>query len=296
VNVEILRSKTLPLFLEYCSRNEKAHDESYLSAGELKKFTIKDNITFILTDSENENSIKGVFSIMLNRKRRVRIYHVEEGNSDEYLLLHKAMINELKKSEEVCSYSMFITEPGNESIIEILNDLGLNLLRFIFVLERELSPVETAIMPEGYTLNSMNFPDDAAVWAEIRNLSMKNLLGYKYYGKDFFLNMNKEEEYLNECTLILRHGDKAVGIIKAEQDDQENGIFGFIGPIAVLPDYQGKGLGRYMLRHTVNILTEKYNWPSSLCVNAENEDALKLYLQEGFRKTEIVREMSYSNY
>lgn len=294
MTIEVLNSRTVPEFLEYCRKYEKAHDESFLSPGELKKFRLEENITLILKDTEDDNPVKGAFCLIPERNNRARIFHCEDGEFRSYMMLHKKMLNELEKQGASQSYSLFITEPRNESTINIMTDLGLGLLRYIYVLERELLPVGKCTLPEGYTLSPMKFPEDAGDWADIRNTSMKDLLGYKYYGRDFFLKMNEEEEYLEDCTLILRDGDKAVGIIKVEQEHQENRSSGFIGPIAILPSHQGQGLGRCILRSAINILIEKYNWPVSLCVNAENEDALALYLQEGFIKTEIVREMGFS--
>lgn len=295
MNVELLCSRTVPAFLEYCIRYEKVHDESFLSSAELNKFRVEENITFILKETKKENRIKGVFSLMPERNNRVRIFHAENGNSGDYMMLHREMLRELEKRGGTQNFNLFITEPENESTINIMTALGLVFLRNIYVLERELSTIEESSLPDGYTLTAMKFPEDAEDWADVRNRSMKNLLGYQYYGSDFFLKMNKDDEYLEDCTLILRDGSWAVGIIKIEKDVQKSKTFGFIAPIAILPDYQGKGLGRSILRSTISILNEKYKWPVSLCVNAENEDALRLYLQEGFRKTEIVREMGYSD-
>ncbi|MDA3812207.1 MAG: GNAT family N-acetyltransferase, partial [Spirochaetaceae bacterium] len=84
-----------------------------------------------------------------------------------------------------------------------------------------------------------------------------------------------------------------VGVIKVSKDEQENENFGFIGPIAVLPEYQNKGLGRNMLRAIVRLISE-WGWKSSLCVNADNKDAISLYLKEGFKKIETIISMDFN--
>ncbi len=59
-----------------------------------------------------------------------------------------------------------------------------------------------------------------------------------------------------------------------------------IGPVAVLPSYQGKGLGRVLLRAMLICAHEKSYKSVILSVNADNESALSLYTKEGFKKAE----------
>lgn len=56
-----------------------------------------------------------------------------------------------------------------------------------------------------------------------------------------------------------------------------------IGPIAVLPRFQGHEFGRLLLRKALR-LSLKHKLESALSVNAANEKALSLYLKEGFEK------------
>ncbi|MNW68105.1 ribosomal-protein-alanine N-acetyltransferase [compost metagenome] len=59
-----------------------------------------------------------------------------------------------------------------------------------------------------------------------------------------------------------------------------------IGPLALLPEYQGKGLGRVLLRAALHLSKNKGYNRSILCVNAENERAQALYTGEGFKQVE----------
>ena len=61
-----------------------------------------------------------------------------------------------------------------------------------------------------------------------------------------------------------------------------------IGPLAIIPEYQGKGLGRILLRTILNFAKDKNYKRTILCVNAENERAKALYIQEGFKQVEGV--------
>ncbi|HQJ24170.1 MAG TPA: N-acetyltransferase, partial [Bacillota bacterium] len=56
-----------------------------------------------------------------------------------------------------------------------------------------------------------------------------------------------------------------------------------IGPLAVLPGYQGKGLGRALLRAILAYAGERRT-DAVLSVDSTNESALRLYSEEGFKK------------
>lgn len=66
-----------------------------------------------------------------------------------------------------------------------------------------------------------------------------------------------------------------------------------IGPLAILPAYQGKGLGRQLLRAALDFAQKKKYKKAMLCVNADNERAKKLYLKEAFVQIEGVVAYEY---
>ena len=285
-----LSGEWLSRFLDYCRRHENDYDESFLSKDELSAFDADDNPTLLLAQGEY---VVGAISVMPKRDARIRIFHVEEPRLEYYRALHQGMVKILKTELSRRSYNLFIPADCDQ-IIKILSILKFRIERYVFVLERDAVPVNPATFPEGYNLKPMVFPGDVPHWARIRNSVMSALKGFVYYPEESFAEMNRESDFLPEATLILRYGDKLVGIIKAARDEQNSGVFGFIGPIAVIPEYRGRGLGRNMLREIVRIIQQKNGWRSSLCVNADNEDALTLYLREGFEKTETVLAMVYS--
>jgi mycothiol synthase len=88
--------------------------------------------------------------------------------------------------------------------------------------------------------------------------------------------------------LLLCRGTEPVGIVKVGEDDFDGETVAEIGPLALLPDWQGRGLGRQLLRAALCFAQESGYGQAGLCVNAENERAASLYLQEGFKKAETV--------
>lgn len=77
---------------------------------------------------------------------------------------------------------------------------------------------------------------------------------------------------------IVVFGEKAVGKIRISHLDGEAWIFGF----AILPEYQGQGIGRKVLTNVV-INEQQKGFPVFLEVEAKNAHALRLYESCGFR-------------
>ncbi|WHT49539.1 GNAT family N-acetyltransferase [Sporosarcina thermotolerans] len=61
-----------------------------------------------------------------------------------------------------------------------------------------------------------------------------------------------------------------------------------IGTLALIPEYQGKGLGRQLLRKALEFGNSIGLPKTVLSANAENERAVNLYTKEGFKKEESV--------
>ena len=72
------------------------------------------------------------------------------------------------------------------------------------------------------------------------------------------------------------------GIKEAENDEY------FISNIAVLPEYQGKGLGKYLLSQVEKKAMTQGLDKISLTVDVENERAFSLYNREGFKVVKAV--------
>lgn len=92
--------------------------------------------------------------------------------------------------------------------------------------------------------------------------------------KDFNLRV-KQEEF--QEFLMIEVENRVVGKIRVSHTEAEAWIFGF----AVLPEYQGKGIGKSALSMVVMNEHRKGN-PIFLEVEAKNANALKLYEACGF--------------
>ena len=82
-------------------------------------------------------------------------------------------------------------------------------------------------------------------------------------------------------TLVIERAGELVGTIRVERGGQVAGIYGF----AVLPRYQGQGIGRQVLSEIARQLVEEGMAEVGLEVSCTNDSALRLYVGCGFEVT-----------
>ena len=78
--------------------------------------------------------------------------------------------------------------------------------------------------------------------------------------------------------LMIAVEDKTIGKVRVKREDGESWIYGF----CILPEYQGKGIGRKVLREVVKGQSE-LGYSVHLEVETKNAHALKLYESVGFK-------------
>lgn len=75
-----------------------------------------------------------------------------------------------------------------------------------------------------------------------------------------------------------------VGFVRVERYDDEGRPLGDIGPVGLRRGWQGRGLGRQLLRWGVDTLRGRGAGDIYLSVEGENDNALRLYESEGFAR------------
>jgi mycothiol synthase len=152
----------------------------------------------------------------------------------------------------------------------------------------EIEPVPA--LPAGFELRTFRPGKDEGNWTRVRNEAFANLLGSQTpLVEDQVAKMTQEDGHLPQGMMILFHGDRAVGLVRGEDDEYEGQAAMNIGPLAILPEYQGQGLGRILLRSVIAFGKNKRYKQVVLSVNAENTGAKALYLKEGFVQVEGIR-------
>lgn len=290
MKVEALNSDKIGDFIAYCKKHRKEVDDSFLYDKDLEEFIPdEENPTYVITNKNGE--IVAAASLIINDyfrrggKARFRIFHSEIQELGYYQQLMQALlphVDDLKKA--------FIFVPKTEKrVMEFVEALNFTVDRYAFLLVRENVEVQDIILPAGYVIKTFRPGKDEDIWCELRNAGFSKLKGSETpIVREMVEKMVISEEYIEGGMLILYHNDKPVGIVRGSVDEYEDKPIMNIGPLAILPEYQGKGLGRALLRASLQFAKEKNYERTILSVNGENERAKALYVQEGFQQVEAV--------
>lgn len=290
MKVEALKDERIGDFIAYCKKHRHEVDDSFLYDQDLKEFVPNsNNPTYFISDTNGE-MIAAASLIMTDyfkrgRKARFRIFHSEIHDLDCYKSLMQALLSHTGDLDKV-----FIFIPATDKIVmEFIEKLNFTIERHAFLLVREDLKVEDYSLPEDYYIRAFQQGKDEGIWCEVRNAGFAKLKGSETpIIPEQVTKMIQSEEYLEGGMMILFHKDKPVGIVRGALDEYEGEPIMNIGPLAIIPEYQGRGLGRLLLRASLHFSKEKSFKRTILSVNGENERAKALYLQEGFHQVEAV--------
>ncbi|MBN2658907.1 MAG: GNAT family N-acetyltransferase [Spirochaetales bacterium] len=283
MNVTKLNSSSRDEFLEYCAKHKFDHDESFLNEKDLADFAPgPENPTWLLREGD---ALCGVLSLICDdyfvrgNRARVRIFHCESTDMDHYRALWDSA---QPISCPVDKVEMFLPDRLKE-VQAIVSGLGFSYYRTSYVMVRKNKESALSSFPSGYTLEAMKGDTDADLYGEIRNRAFRHLKGSQTpLSREDVLKHFHDSDLLPGGMAILRHGEKGVGILRVIKEEDESGDFSFIAPIALIPEYQGIGLGRELLKAGIAIGQENGLKDCMLVVNGENDQALKLYRGAGF--------------
>ncbi len=290
MKVEALKKERIEDFKEYCRKHRLEVDDSFLYEEDLKNFEQnEENPTYIITNQQEQ--IIAAASLIIDdynrrgKKGRFRIFHSEAEDVNCYNMLLQAI---LKHTEGLDKIFVFIPIV-NKKLIGFIEGLNFNVERYSYLLLREDLEVPEVHLPEDYDIRAFRLGIDEETWCEIRNISFANLKGSETpHTPEMIAKMMSEVDYLEGGAMILYHKERPVGVVRGTLDEYEDSPIMAIGPLAIIPEYQGKGLGRSLLRASLRFAKEKSFKKTILCVNAENERAKALYINEGFKEVEAV--------
>ncbi|MCH4889312.1 GNAT family N-acetyltransferase [Acidaminobacter sp. JC074] len=261
--IKKLTEDLLDDFKDFIRQHPIKMDDYFTCDKALNDFNIEDNISYLRYEN---NQIIGLMTIMKAYDVRLRYAYALD---DDLKDLHEAC------KSEVSSYKVFLEDDSD--MLDIFLDLGLTVERKVYALRRKVGDIEVPSLASSYRLEELKIPDDVETFTNIRNTAFVNLKGSRKRAPEEYLEGFQSEAYFKEGTLMLYHEDKPVAVIKGAYEDD----IIFVGPIAVDPSYQGKGLGRYLLSSLIHA-SNNIKRDLELSVNADNEHALKLYTDLGF--------------
>ncbi len=295
MKVEKLTFENLEGFINYCKEYRYEMDDSYLYDDDLKRVKVgEENPTYILKD-ENNNII-GASSLIIDqynkkaRKGRFRIFHSTSKDINSYKLLLEAILVDTKEIDKI----FIIINDQYADIKDIFNSLGFKINRRAFLFKRDVKPIGEVVFPEGYELKDFQFDRDEEHWCEVRNQSFATLKGSETPKTPAMINdMKNGESTIEGGMKILYHNSRPVAVAGISKDRENDMDYGFIHSVGVKPEYQGKSLGRNMLRAVLKHGETIGLGMTMLSVNEENYRAVNLYLKEGYYKVESVASYEY---
>ncbi|MFT4414621.1 GNAT family N-acetyltransferase [Fredinandcohnia humi] len=295
MRIERLTNDRIKEFIKYCEKHRIEVDESFLYDEDLKSFEVnEENPTYVITDDQNQ--MIAVASLMMDeyakrgKKARFRIFHSEFENSEYYKQLMQAIMKHTNGLEKI-----FIFVPvENRALAGFIEELEFAIERYSYLLVRNDIEVPEFKVPSGYDIRPFRIGYDEEAWSLVRNESFATLRGSETpITPEMVTKMMSAGDSLEGGAMILYHHDRPIGVVRGADDEYEGNPIMNIGPIAIIPEYQGKGLGRCLLRASLQFAKKASYERTILCVNAENERAKSLYIQEGFVQVEAVACYTY---
>ncbi len=286
MKIEKLTQSSIPAFKEYFKKHAHQQDESFPP---LESFTInEDEPIYVLT---NSGEISGAAALMIYpeyreaKTARFRIFHSKDGSKVSYnLLLNKI----LKHTQGLTSIYCFI-EDKYSNITSIWEDIGFESRRFAWILERETSSFVKPEFPNGFELRTFRDGIDENSWCSIINEAFEHTLGHVRMTPQKIADWRIDPSYISGGMKILWHNEKPVATAAMIKEIVNGEEAIFIEAIAVLNSFQGKGLGKNILRAGIEFAKNYGAKKVMLSVNGENEKAAEMYFREGFRKESLYK-------
>jgi mycothiol synthase len=165
---------------------------------------------------------------------------------------------------------------------------GFRVVRRFWLMQRPDAPVPDPEWPADVTVRTY-VPVDADLrdWTNAYNASFARHYHFVPATEDEARGIAASPEFdADSLALAYDTGGRCVGFCRNEY----HATRGEVGSLGVVPEAQGRGLGRALLRWGVRRLLERGARPVTLLVDGENEGALGLYRSEGFAiaKTRLV--------
>ncbi|MGG3915854.1 GNAT family N-acetyltransferase [Rossellomorea vietnamensis] len=151
-----------------------------------------------------------------------------------------------------------------------------------------------AILPEGYSSRAV-LSEDADDIACLLMKAYSDNPAYKQIGTkenyllhvNEFIDQHKHNKIMDECSRVVidTHSNTIVGVcLHMEFED-----YPLIMSLVVDPDHQKRGIGRYLLTHSIHSSSEGY--PATRLSVIEDNTAIKLYEDLGFLKSKTIIDM-----
>ena len=281
-----LTEKSIPAFKSYFKQFSHEQDESNPP---LDDFTVSDSDPVYLLVKGNE--IRGAAALMLHpeyrevRQARIRMFHAADGDYLSYLKLLNSI---LLHTSGLTSIYGFI-EDNYSNIAKIWEDLGFESRRFAWILIRDTNDFTKPQFPTSYELRTFREGIDEENWCNIINDAFGHSLGHVRMTPERLKHWRLDPAYIDGGMKLLWNENVPVATLSMTKEEHKGEDLIFIEAIGVAGDYQGKGLGKNLLRTGIQYAAESGSPGVMLSVNGENDKAADMYFREGFKKEALYK-------
>jgi ribosomal-protein-alanine N-acetyltransferase len=220
-------------------------------------------------------------------------YPVVDSNSEDIALslIEAAKIDTVERGHSRLEIELVLPSLAHrsysESIVDLYRKCGFQFAAEEIHMKSDLSSIELPVidLPEGYNLREFS----EVSYDIIEGPAFRTLEDSK---EGLFLSMspsekkitieyffNKSKPYIEDASLILERDGEIAGFIITRIGDDDNPD---IGPVGLVPEVRGKGLGSYLLVRVLKSLKDSDSTSVYLDTTITNVPAQKLYRKFGF--------------
>lgn len=166
---------------------------------------------------------------------------------------------------------------------EFLDSLGFESLVTIKTLEADpnFAPGQLPQTPSGFSLRTYRKGEDAPLLTDLYNRTFHEHVSVQPGTVEDTLSIENTPGFDPELTLFLEN-DQGRAVAYARTTLRSEAKDSWIDILGVLPEYQGRGLGRFLLLRCMYMLAQSRPKAIRLTLEATNEKACALYESEGF--------------
>lgn len=155
----------------------------------------------------------------------------------------------------------------------------LKIPNFVYMRLDGFEYLEDLPVPENYGLRTFGTGDEDT-WIKIVRTSFERLFPVD------IPEICQSNDFDPDGVFFLTYRNQAVGTVYAKQMHGKNLKTGYVIALCVLPEHQGKKLGRLLVLHALHYFKSKGLQSAVLDVDEFNRAAVKTYLSLGFKFAE----------
>ena len=286
LRVEPVTPSSAAQLVQYCAKHGAEHDSSHLPGA---RFTVTpEQPSYLLL---SDGLVVGAASLMLAPRYlsggtgRFAILHSTMKCAEAYARLYAAVQPHTRGLRKVY---LFLPEKVQDTAA-ILQGLGFDIERYSYVLRKAPAVSGDIVWPDGVAVEALD-PENAVgaqQFADCLNDSFASLAGHSDVSAGDVRSWFDEEEHFDGGICLLKQDGRPIGTVMV-MTDCENPAQAEVGGLGIVRAFQGRGLGRLLLRYAVGFAVQNRFGSIVLSVNAENESALRLYQAEGFSVIETM--------